>query len=483
MAGRKPGKSTSTAGRSRSGANRSRLSPTSQDRPSPQSPDRPQSEPDRPSVPPNRSGTTAARPTLRGEISQAQSTPQRSRNTPARLLRSNDTEQLITQLKTRYTIPTRDLFQLRVNINQLKDAGEEFASIEELGDHLRLTQAPESGLTVERDGASGDRPVPATSPAVGRVAPPNPVAESQGPPTRQLPSPSQPSLDNTPTTAQTDRRPDRQAPRFPLRAAQKQPETSPPARPRPTPPTRTQAQISEAAQNVPDGFKGEARSNLEFVNRDTLQALLPEYLPDASDRQAVLDSWDRLVNIQGMKYNSVPHIIQVAWPGDEGVAKADQAVKSVIAANAAAAPALTGQNVTVLKRGDTRTPDQIRESGGFHGWGGSMSVPHARQWVTQVWNTMSQSQRNNWMQTWKAQTSTKTDRVTYVATGLEEQKSGNVYNLNIPMPIEVPRVNARIIMNGATLEESTIIAVAGRGEIVFLTGIPLKYVTHNNRPL
>lgn len=66
----------------------------------------------------------------------------------------------------------------------------------------------------------------------------------------------------------------------------------------------------------------------------------------------------------------------------------------------------------------------------------------------------------------------------YLATGGVSQKSGNNYRFEVPKEItyDEKEKNAKLVFNGSNLEQATVIAITGRSEVVFLTGIPNKYI-------
>ncbi|MBC3841794.1 hypothetical protein GXW82_20905 [Streptacidiphilus sp. 4-A2] len=100
------------------------------------------------------------------------------------------------------------------------------------------------------------------------------------------------------------------------------------------------------------------------------------------------------------------------------------------------------------------------------------------------WEQKSPRQRRDWARTWKAQTASKNDDLPYVATGTSAQKAGHDYTIQIPMRWEsdngpaaagglaAPQLGA----DAWPLTEATIIAIKLDEEVVFVTGIPVKYI-------
>lgn len=221
---------------------------------------------------------------------------------------------------------------------------------------------------------------------------------------------------------------------------------------------------------VPDSFSKNRKSAIGYMDKNKLAEILPSYLPAKSDQEAVLRKWGDFVKEKNKTFQSVPQLIQFAL-GDKA---ANTAIERVKDNNKDASPA-KGEGSTLF-RGDSRTREQIIEANGLHGWGGSMSVDHARSWVTNVWNKMSNPQKGGWVQDWKAQTSSRDEALPFLATGWQAQKAGETFEINVPFQVADPHVTPKVVFDGESLETSTVIAITGRKEVIFLTGIPLKYL-------
>jgi hypothetical protein len=225
------------------------------------------------------------------------------------------------------------------------------------------------------------------------------------------------------------------------------------------------------AAEVPISFKQHSLSPIAYLTRDKLETVLPSYLPDTDKQADVMNKWEGFIDEKTAKYQTVPQLIEQAL----GTEAAKASIEYVKTKNAEASP--DGDAISTLSRADARDHAKIIEAKGFHGWGGSMSVEHARSWVTDVWNHMSNSAKGAWMQNWKATTSNPTDSMPFVATGWESQKAGNEYQIRVPFEIPNPRVTPQVAFDGETVENSSVICVTGRDEVVFLTGVPEKYIT------
>uniref|UniRef100_UPI0026170579 hypothetical protein n=1 Tax=uncultured Microscilla sp. TaxID=432653 RepID=UPI0026170579 len=232
--------------------------------------------------------------------------------------------------------------------------------------------------------------------------------------------------------------------------------------------------VKQGIPGVPKSFYQNKKTSLEYVTKDVLTALLPSYLPDVKDRQTVLDFWEMFETEDKTSFQSIPQLIAFALGND----KANKSKEYVSEQNAKSAPdpGTTGVSSS-LERADGRNAQQIKLSNGFHGWGGSMSIDHARSWVINVWNKKKTSEKAGWLQDWKSETSSSSEQVPYVATGWTSQKGGTTYKISVPMKIGNPRVTPEVFFNAEDIMDATIICISGRDEVVFLTGIPWKYIT------
>lgn len=266
----------------------------------------------------------------------------------------------------------------------------------------------------------------------------------------------------------------RPEPEAPAREQLAPPPAVAPARPLVDQPAARPAQRPDPAQAIPAAFTKNPKSAIKHLTRARLQEILPSYLPAEEGQRAVMAKWDDFMGEEVATYQTVPMLIHAAL-GEEAAKASIEHVKD---ANAAAAPDVEEhQAVSTLFRGDTRKKGQIIEAKGLHGWGGSLSLAHARAWVRDVWETMNNGEKGAWLQTWKAETSSRIEAMPFLATGWESQKAGAEYQIDVPFQIPNPRVTPSIAFDGDNLDNATIICVTGRGEVLFLTGIPVKYIT------
>ncbi|OLT60527.1 hypothetical protein [Moorena bouillonii] len=264
------------------------------------------------------------------------------------------------------------------------------------------------------------------------------------------------------------------------------------------PPSTTQAtgqqQSQQQATIADDPLKFDVKSSVGFFTKDLLDTLLNSYTTE-DVKKAVRKAWDngKYTN-PNLTFNSVPQIIEAAYR-KTGRNKAKKAKEKVKKDNADKSPDIEdAKYTTTVYRADKRNAEQVMQDSGFHGWGGSMSIEHAKSWASNVWIKWNDNQKKNFLQEWKAQTSAESDQTNFVATGeSESQKGGNEYRIKIPLNlperklVESGKGNASaekilaprqpiLVHDADTLEESSIIAIAGRDEVVFLTGIATKYI-------
>lgn len=236
-----------------------------------------------------------------------------------------------------------------------------------------------------------------------------------------------------------------------------------------------QPKSSSSSSSVPEAFKRNPLSSVAHIKSlEELQKLLKSYEVDV-DENRLKSFWDNLPKDK-LTYNSVPQIIERVVGGKDARKKKEDAIKKVKAKNEVLAPEVLPKTGTMLQRADTRDKEVIKADGGLHGRGGSMSVEHARSWAAE-WQKKSKNEKNEWLRSWKSQTMNKTDEMPYVATGKESQKGGNNYSFEVPKEINCETgKDAKLVFNGENLEKATVIAVTGGDEVVFLTGIPNKYI-------
>ena len=63
----------------------------------------------------------------------------------------------------------------------------------------------------------------------------------------------------------------------------------------------------------------------------------------------------------------------------------------------------------------------------------------------------------------------------FVATGWDAQKAGNT--VAITVPVAIPQHKDPVLLhNDKDIKKSSVFCIAGTGEVLFLTGIPVKYL-------
>lgn len=140
-----------------------------------------------------------------------------------------------------------------------------------------------------------------------------------------------------------------------------------------------------------------------------------------------------------------------------------------------------GAELLTFYRGDTRGPAEIAEAGGLFGRDlAPITVEHARQ-IMRDWQSCTANEKLDRAQAWKAQTKGKTDIVPYVATGVESQKGGHEYEIQVPLTFkstsEDTEFTPKLGCDVWPLESATIMAIKLHGgEAIFLTGIPAKFI-------
>ena len=241
--------------------------------------------------------------------------------------------------------------------------------------------------------------------------------------------------------------------------------------------TPLKAADSEA---VPNAFEKNLLSSLSHIkSRDELHQILKTYRVNEEDypeyEKRLNKFWNQL-DRDPKDYNSVPQIIQSMMDPRKGEDYKKKMINIVNKENNDKAPEVKPDSGTKLYRGDKRSKDTIIKDNGFHGWGGSMSLEHARKWGKE-WDEKPQPQKDDWLQKWKSQTVSPKEELPYVAVGKDSQKGGNQYTLEVPKKIQCHTGrNARLVFDGDSLEKSNVIAITGRDEVVFLTGVPSKYI-------
>lgn len=218
------------------------------------------------------------------------------------------------------------------------------------------------------------------------------------------------------------------------------------------------------------------------LTRERLVSLLPSYrVTDPDQIEAVLRKYDSLVAHQHLELRSIPQLLEATNRKDYPRAGVEDQIKQDLTARAGSSPRTTSQLVT-LHRGDTRDPETVKQAGGLFGWG-VVSTEHARMMMAD-WAGKSPRERKEWARNWKAETASRSDDQPYVATGTTAQKGGYDYTIRIPMQWEsdagaaaagglsAPQLGADVW----PLTEASIMAIKLDEEVVFVTGIPAKYI-------
>ncbi len=233
----------------------------------------------------------------------------------------------------------------------------------------------------------------------------------------------------------------------------------------------------DTLNSIPKSFKDNPKSSVNFMTKEIFEEILPSYLPNKQDQLDVMDKWEK-IHKSKMEINTVPMAIRAALGPKRGEKLKQEAIEFVKSENEKNAPDNkdTQTKSTTLHRADNRSPEQIKQTGGFHGWGGSISIEHAKKWAKNF-EAKQQMDKNQFLQTWKAQTSSRNEEIPYVATGWEAQKAGEEYTIKVPFEIGNPNEPA-VFYNSDSIESSTVFILAGRDEAVFLTGIPNKYINN-----
>ena len=63
----------------------------------------------------------------------------------------------------------------------------------------------------------------------------------------------------------------------------------------------------------------------------------------------------------------------------------------------------------------------------------------------------------------------------FVATGWDAQKAGNTFKITVPLTIQEQKDQV-LVHNNKDIRQSSIFCIAGTGEVLFLTGIAMKYI-------
>jgi hypothetical protein len=249
---------------------------------------------------------------------------------------------------------------------------------------------------------------------------------------------------------------------------------------KPATPTQTPTLTPLEKRTVPPCFQKDSCSGIYHVNWNVMSRLLPSYgVTDQNETAKLLKWWKNNLSSSPFTLNAVPTVLQVALGGRQMRGK--KAIEYVAEKNSASAPPLPshalGKGVTTLSRAGGRTYSQIKDAHGFHGWGGSMSVLHAQIWAAEYWGPMSQREKNTWWKRWKDHTRGSTDEMPFVATGWDAQKAGNTFKITVPLTV-LEQKDPVLVHNNKDIKQSNMFCIAGTGEVLFLTGIPMKYIEY-----
>jgi len=259
------------------------------------------------------------------------------------------------------------------------------------------------------------------------------------------------------------------------------PKPAPPKlKPKPATSTQTPTLSPLEQRTIPPCFQKDSCSGIYHVNWNIMSRLLPSYgVTDQKEIAKLLKWWKNNLTSSPFTLNAVSTVLQVAVGGRQK--RGEQVIKHVSKKNSASAPPLPshslGKGVTTLSRAGGRTYKQIAAADGFHGWGGSMSVLHAQSWAAEFWGPMSQREKNTWWKRWKDHTRDRTDEMPFVATGWDAQKAGNTFKITVPLTIQEQK-DPVLVHNNKDIKKSNMFCIAGTGEVLFLTGIPMKYIEY-----
>lgn len=223
---------------------------------------------------------------------------------------------------------------------------------------------------------------------------------------------------------------------------------------------------------------------MEDMTEEQLRQLLPSYNVDPADVDAIVAKFNARRNTP-LAPTSVQDLLRMAMPAKYPREEVEKGIKKNLT-DSAPSRRVAASTVITLHRGDTRSKEEVEAAGGFFGWG-PVTVEHARSLAT-AWQAKNAAQRRDWFQDWKAETAAKKDDLPYVATGGEAQKGGYQYTLNVPLQLvggeTTPgMLNPTLWADKADLSQASVLALESRGEYVFITGVPLKYISGLKPPV
>ncbi|MFJ6075203.1 hypothetical protein ACIQFU_30995 [Streptomyces sp. NPDC093065] len=223
---------------------------------------------------------------------------------------------------------------------------------------------------------------------------------------------------------------------------------------------------------------------MEDMTVEQLRQLLPSYNVDAADVEAVVAKFNARKGTP-LAPTSVQDLLSMTFPAKYPRDEVEKGIKKNLTDSAPSRRA-AADTVVTLHRGDSRSKEEVEAAGGFFGWG-PVTVEHARSLAT-AWQAKNAAQRRDWFQHWKAETAAKQDDLPYVATGSEAQKGGHHYTLNVPLKLvagekEPGMLTPTLWADKDDPSQASVLALESRGEYVFITGVPLKYVSGLKPPV
>lgn len=218
-------------------------------------------------------------------------------------------------------------------------------------------------------------------------------------------------------------------------------------------------------------FKGA----LLYLKKEQLRTILPSY--NLTDSILLFEEKYEQFAKSPMSYWSISQLVDVLKIKNIDGTTIESSVKKELEnqTRASVKDAIShSQQIVTLYRGDNRDLDAIENAGGFYGLNnGNITVEHARIHINEINNL-------NWFQNWVSQTSEPTDKIAYVATGKSDaHKGGHQYKIELPLRglEQSARVKPIIVTDTNDIATARIIALYMREEVLFLTGIPIDYIT------
>jgi len=203
---------------------------------------------------------------------------------------------------------------------------------------------------------------------------------------------------------------------------------------------------------------------------DELESIVRSYPISENQKKYVIENFDKLKESK-IPYDSIQAMaVKAPSSGRNAFNVINEDIKRKLTEDMAKNE---GTEFYEVYRGDERDEEEIKAAGGFFGRV-PVTVEHAR-FLAKVWADKSM------FTSWKYRGS-KLKYVPFVATGVEEAHLGtNKYTIKLPIPKErQPPKGSKamfIIHDEPKLDDSHIIGVYDGDEVIFITGIPMKYIT------